>query len=508
MYNIENDSIKHWKYQASKNKQDPYEDIISQIQEISRSYSNEDDIGKTKIIEDIFSLIRQINVFPIIYFNKEGIKEEILSVYEKNDVSMIDNGVYTQLRNGLLLLDFLFPNLHLATTCNETRHMYDRFYNDDILKKAIKFTLDKGQTITNLRTLFFQYARLYYDTPINFSPMRAKIIFEHYCPNGGTIYDYSAGYGARMLGALCSQQNFKYLAVEPNSNTFYNLKQLGSYIEEVTGKKEQYSIYNIGSEFFQPEPESIDFIFSCPPFYKKEIYSNEITQSISSYPDYDDWLNNYVRKTVKNCYIGLKEQGVYAVDILNYTHHGKKYPLIEDWKKICEEEGFIFKEKIPVASRFRKSDGEGEYFYLFMKKEEYKLPNYTPNSEESKNKQLKLERAKYRRNFRLVGEYDVFGHLIQIYDYFNCPISIEEIKKNKKINNNYYIIYYGEDVVQQKIEVKMPIALIENEYCYSYAEIGRKLGISRQAVAQSKSRNSKTITNKKIVWLEEEELNV
>ena len=50
--------------------------------------------------------------------------------------------------------------------------------------------------------------------------MRAKIIFEHYCPTNGVIYDYSAGYGGRMLGALASQQNFKYLAVEPNINTF------------------------------------------------------------------------------------------------------------------------------------------------------------------------------------------------------------------------------------------------------------------------------------------------
>jgi hypothetical protein len=38
---------------------------------------------------------------------------------EKDDICIIDNTVFTQLRNGLLLLDFLFPNLHLATTCNE-----------------------------------------------------------------------------------------------------------------------------------------------------------------------------------------------------------------------------------------------------------------------------------------------------------------------------------------------------------------------------------------------------
>ena len=144
-------------------------------------------------------------MFPIIYFSEEGIKKEIMSVYEKNDVCFVEGGVYTQLRNGLLLLDYLFPNLHTATTCNERKSMYDRFYNDSILKDSIRYYLNTGKTITNLRTMFFSYARLYFDTPINFPPLRAKIIFEHYCPKDGTIYDYSAGYGGRMLGALGSE---------------------------------------------------------------------------------------------------------------------------------------------------------------------------------------------------------------------------------------------------------------------------------------------------------------
>ena len=117
---------------------------------------------------------------------------------------LVDNGVYTQARNGLLLLDYLFPNLHLATTCNEKISMYERFYDDEILKQSLKSYLDSGKIIHNLRTVFFLYARFYYDTAINFSPMKAKIIFEHYCPKNGIIYDYSAGYGGRMLGALSS----------------------------------------------------------------------------------------------------------------------------------------------------------------------------------------------------------------------------------------------------------------------------------------------------------------
>ena len=132
--------------------------------------------------------------------------------------------------------------------------------------------------------------------------MRAKIIFEHYCPKNGTIYDYSAGYGGRMLGALCSKQNFYYVAVEPNKNTFHNLKKLGYYIENTLQKKDIYSIYNLCSENFKPKANSIDFAFSCPPFYKKEIYSDEDTQSISNYPDYNDWLEKYVRPTIRNCY--------------------------------------------------------------------------------------------------------------------------------------------------------------------------------------------------------------
>lgn len=500
-------NIKQWNFVPTKEKQDPYEDIIIDIQKISQDYLLKTQVEQNEIVEKIFQMIRKINVFPIIYFNEKGIQEEILSVYNKNNISFIEGGVYTQTRNGLLLLDFLFPNLHTAITCNEKRNMYERFYDDNILKSAIKYFLETGKGIYNLRTLFFSYARFYYDTPINFSPMRAKVIFEHFCPQGGTIYDYSAGYGGRMLGALCSQQNFKYIAVEPNSNTFYNLNKLGKYIEQTLNTKDTYNIFNIGSERFILKENSIDFIFSCPPFYKKELYSNEITQSVNSYPKYQDWLEQYVRPTIKNSFIALKEKGVYGVDILNYSHNGKTYTLIEDWIKIAQEEGFVYKGAIPIASRFRKKENEGENFYLFMKREEYELPDYTPGKIllDAEENRKKLERAKFRKEHRTIGEYNIFGKLIQLYDYNNCPIDKEIVKSKKLCYNKYYRIYYGEDVIHQTIEVKKPICLIDNIYFFSYSEAGRYLNVSRQAVTQSYNRNSKSISGKNIIWFRGEE---
>lgn len=497
----DNNGIKTWKYIPHQNSEDAYDKIITDIQEISKNYLTSSPEEQEKIIETILLKIREINIFPIIYFSEDGIKEEILSVYNKNDVCFVENGVYTQLRNGLLLLDYLFPNLHLATTCNEKRNMYERFYNDDILRKAIRAYLDTGKSLNNLRTLFFSYARLYFDTPINFSPMRAKIIFEHYCPKNGVIYDYSAGYGGRMMGALCSEQDFTYIAVEPNSNTYHNLKRLGNYIDQTISKR-KYHIYNLCSEKFQPQAESIDFIFSCPPFFKKEIYCDEITQSINNYPEYNEWLEDYVRPTIQNCYIALKEKGVYGVDILNYTYCGKTYPLIEDWIRIAEEEGFIYKEKIQVASKFRKKENEGEYVYLFMKKEEYTLPDYTPgkiqlDAEEARKKQ---QRAKYRREHRTIGEYDIFGNLLELYSEDNCPVDKEIYKSNQLYNNKYYKVYYGEDIVQQFLNIKQPVCNIDDQYFYSLSDAGRYLGVSRQAIHQAKVRQSKQIKEHNIIW--------
>ena len=168
-----------------------------------------------------------------------------------------------------------------------------------------------------------------------------------------------------------------------------------------------------------------------------------------NYPDYQDWLDNYVRPTIQNCYFALKENGVYGVDILNYTYCGKTYTLIEDWIKIAQEEGFVYKDKVSIASRFRKNDSKGDHCYLFMKNENYELPDYTPNNSlnEATKSIANKERAKNRRLNRTIGEYDVFGNLLDLYNEETSPVNKEIYKTGKLYNNKYYKIYYGEDII-------------------------------------------------------------
>ena len=94
--------------------------------------------------------------------------------------------------------------------------MYERFYDNEQLKTCLEQALLTGK-ITNMRSAFLTNGRYMGATPTNYPPMRAKAIYERFCPKGGTIYDYSAGFGGRMLGALSSKYNFTYVGTDPNT---------------------------------------------------------------------------------------------------------------------------------------------------------------------------------------------------------------------------------------------------------------------------------------------------
>lgn len=496
----------NWNFKASSAKEDAYASIIPKLQELTKDYKSKTAEEQDMILDQVIQEIRTINVFPVFYFNEDGISQEIQDMINHTAYFM-DDELVTQLRYGLLLLDFLFPNLHDATTCNVSKSMKERFFNDDTLKYCLKKFFIQYDTISNLRTTFFSVSRYFFDTPINFSPIRAKAIYERFCPPGGLVYDYSCGYGGRMLGCLSSKNNFTYIGTDPNSETYKNLKILGQYIEKETGRTKSYQIYNLPSQDFILKNNSVDFCFSCPPYFNKEIYCNEETQSINTFPNYYDWLEGYVRVTIRNCYKALKTNGIFAFDVGNYFLNGKKINLTEDWKRIAEEEGFYFKQAFKIGSRFRKKETEDtEQILVFTKDQYMDLPDYSDNAAASAFKKHKMsnEEKYYRRNHVYVAEYDIFGELQNVY--FNYK-GIEDIPltvlKSKKLQdgNKYYRIYRGTEPVLQTIDIKKPICIIDGQYFFSFTKAGEYIGVSKQAMSQGKKRNQTIFMGKEVKWL-------
>ena len=503
-----------WNYQATKEKQDAYENLISNFYMPSPQEFILLSLGQKKnIIKDFIKQIRKINVFPVYYFNEEGIKKEILSVVNKQNISFDENdNLNIQASQGCVLLDFLFPNLHHIHAGQRTKpSMYEVFYDDEKLFQCLLYFLQRRKMNT-LRTAFFCSSRYLWNAGTNFSPIRAKTIYERFCPKNGVIYDYSAGYGGRMLGALSSKNNYKYIAVEPNSDTYYNLLQLGQLINKTTNKQNFFEIYQQGSEIFVPN-QQIDLAFSCPPFFNLQTYSEEPTQSIIKFPSYNDWLKFYVKPTIQNCYDSLKKDGVYAVDLMNFKNSRKKTYLIQDWIQAAQSQNFILRQICENHTRNRKQNVfDREKILIFTKQEKVKisLADINPDLIEKYNKrfeQIEEEKNKKLKKFCL---YDIFGHLLNTFSSLSalekqCGYSQQIIKKhlNKKRYNQFYFRSYEKDEpILNIIEIKPVICKIDGIYYDSYAEVGRLLGTSRQAVQQANKRKSKKVMNKNIQWIE------
>lgn len=360
------DNVWKWKHKATTTKETGYEHMIDSLNIISvDNFKKLSDEEQKPYVAEVMKRIRDVNIFPIYYYNEKGIRDEILRciVTEplKSSKPLIQHNTA-----GLTLLDFMFPNLHRVVSGSVTNGcMYDRFYNDERLARCITRHM-KNYKFTNMRSPFFMYGRFFWSTAVNFNPTRARAICEMFCEPGGTVYDYSCGFGARMLGTLASNKNaYRYVGCEPAHDTYHNLNRLGEYIESVTGRKDSYEIFNTGSECFTPESNSIDFAFSCPPYYRLERYCDEATQSVEKFNTYDKWLEGYVKETLNNVYVGLKPGKLLGIVINDVYYAGRKYNLQADWSRIAEEQGFEFVEAYPINTRSRKQDGSVETLYIF-----------------------------------------------------------------------------------------------------------------------------------------------
>ena len=354
-----------WIYNSQLEKSSGYEDVMDELKSYTKeNYLALDEYGKESMIEEIFNIYRSKNIFPITYYNEEGILKEINSCVDK-DIKWNENNVLDfKFNQGQSLCRFLFPNMQDVMIKNvKNNSPYYKFHDDTKLKKAIKFCLEHKSVKSPVvpRTIRGGLEMIGGNVATNFKSMNAKALYERYTPKNGIIYDFACGYGGRMLGALTSKNNYKYFGVEPNTETFNNLNKLGSYIEKVTGRKNIFKIYQQGSEDFRTSKgEYVDFAFSSPPYFNLEVYSNEETQSYIKFPTLNEWFEGYVRDTIKNIYFMLKNDCHYAVNIADFKIGKKEVKFVNEWIRISEEEGFTFVEEIHMKLQNRRGNGNGE----------------------------------------------------------------------------------------------------------------------------------------------------
>ena len=315
-----------------------YEPIYSQLDKLDKN-SYEKDPEFT--IQTVFDLYRTINLTPIIYYTEKGLISAIREFRSISYNSVKNKKISLGNNKGQPLSRFLFPNMMTAEPKGRgSNSLKDRFYDDKKLKRAIRlcYEMREGNKLVYPTAIRRALELVTGENIQNFKPQNARAIAEYLCPViWGNIYDYSAGFGGRLLGISCSNMCYNYIGIDPNTETIKYLKYFNEVLEEAVGTKGKI-LQNVSEDY---QPNDIDLAFSSPPYFNLEKYSNEDTQCMVRYRTLDEWFGGYVEPTINNIYKSLNKDGIFATNIADYKTYGKKeYKVVDDWITLSERIGF------------------------------------------------------------------------------------------------------------------------------------------------------------------------
>jgi DNA modification methylase len=222
----------------------------------------------------------------------------------------------------------------------------------------------------------FKSFRIGYIQPaVNFPPGTAKYLYERYTQHIKEdrkikIYDPSSGWGGRILGAMSCRddRSIHYIGTDPNPDNFfsdgtsrysdvadfYNTKTYrgNSFFSETN----TYEVYQLGSEVihedenFKEHKGSIDVVFTSPPYFNREAYSEDEAQSYKKYgSSYLSWRDGFLVPTLNTCCEWLRPGGYLLWNIADILIKGSYLTLEEDSVKIIESNGLIFIDKLKMA---------------------------------------------------------------------------------------------------------------------------------------------------------------
>jgi hypothetical protein len=236
------------------------------------------------------------------------------------------------------------------------------FEKDDLLRRAIELRMQNAKTVpTNL----FGELTLVRGTQAcsNFRPAFAMYLYRTYAKQNDTVLDTSTGYGGRLIGFIASLLGGTYIGIDPNKVTYEaNLR-----MARELGFEKQVQLHCIPAEDLDHDVvrNRCDFAFTSPPYFKKEIYSTDDTQSCMRYGDSAEmWRDKFLYPMLELQYAALKPGSKNIVNIAPVKINSKTYPLDEWTIAAGIAAGFEYNEtrQFMLATRFGANQDEEQSF--------------------------------------------------------------------------------------------------------------------------------------------------
>jgi hypothetical protein len=113
-----------------------------------------------------------------------------------------------------------------------------------------------------------------------------------------------------------------------------------------------YEFFKLGSEVIRHDARfkkyrgTLDLVFTSPPYFRAESYSDDENQSDKKFPVYDEWRDGFLRPTLETAVEWLKPGRPLIWNIADTKISGTYVPLEYDSKTILADLGMRYETKL------------------------------------------------------------------------------------------------------------------------------------------------------------------
>ena len=320
-------------------------------------------------VEDAMTFVRDFHKNPDIFRNCDFMLDQVkLSDGVNSGYNQVDSSKLLQLTPDQVqtLKDEGLLEYRHHSTFDISNMPNDRVYTVRLYRKGNRI-FPKG----------FAAFRIGYIQPaVNFPPMTAKYLYERFTEHIKdqeviNIYDPSSGWGGRILGAMTCKDDrvIHYIGCDPNPDNYSDGDERSRYADLANfyntktyrgnsffSRTNTYEVFRVGSEEIQNVKEfqeykgELDLVFTSPPYFNREAYSEDENQSFKKYgSSYESWRDGFLRPTLETAVSWLKSDRYLLWNIADIKVGDKYLPLQQDSINILNSLGMHYCYDLKMA---------------------------------------------------------------------------------------------------------------------------------------------------------------
>ena len=263
---------------------------------------------------------------------------------------------------GITYLWTFFNALWATIRCGKAKTLMEVFEDKILLEELLKkYNLFNKTNISDAKLREILKIPLGVQFVSNFRPTSAYAIYDIFLEDSdnATVWDPCAGFGGRLLGAVKAEKVKTYIGCEPSIQAYMGLSQLKTNLDKNDRiYTTNIDLYNERMENLKLEDNSIDMVFTSPPYFNLEEYSYDDTQSFVKYKDYESWLSGFMETLCDKAYRCLKPNKKFILNINAIPEHKDLHyaslniALNRGFKLVAIHKYLISSKNKSVAGRF------------------------------------------------------------------------------------------------------------------------------------------------------------